>query len=94
MKRAALSPQEFEAAAQVASVPRVLIPFDPETRRVLRGMYCGMALRDAEAMEVGHLLRTHSHVRVRTVTLRPWWRLWRPTPHALLTPAQYLEVLV
>ncbi|WP_157468827.1 hypothetical protein [Deinococcus murrayi] len=89
-----LMPQAHEDAAQIAYASRVFIPFCPDTGRVLRGMYRGMGIREAEEMELHHLLRTYHHVRVGTVTLHPWWRGWRPTPHAVLTPSNHLEVLL
>ncbi|MDL2342585.1 hypothetical protein QOL99_00280 [Deinococcus sp. MIMF12] len=89
-----LMPKDHEDAAQIAYASRVFIPFCPETGLVLRGMYRGMGIRRAEEMEVYHLLKTHHHVRVGTVTLRPWWRWWKSTPHAVLTPSNHLEVLL
>ncbi|WP_339096215.1 hypothetical protein WDJ50_02685 [Deinococcus sp. VB142] len=56
----------------------VLIPFD-EDGRVLRGIYRGMQVREAEAMEVGHLLKQYGYVRRSVVTLCPWWRWWLNT---------------
>lgn len=55
-----------------------LIPFGDDGR-VLRGIYRGMKVTDAEAMETHHLLQHHHFVRRSVVTLCPWWRWWLNT---------------
>ncbi|GAA5513617.1 hypothetical protein Dcar01_02361 [Deinococcus carri] len=89
-----LTSGEYEDAEHAAYISRRLLPYDPDTSRVLHGMYRGMAIQDAEEMEVGYLRRTHTYVGIRTVTVRPWWRWFCPTLAVELTPTNVLEVLL
>ena len=76
----------LEDADQAAILATTWLPYDERTRRVLHGPHAGQPLAEAEDRERRRLLRTHAHVRTRTVTLRPWWRLWRRTPARMLVP--------
>ncbi|MBB5234448.1 hypothetical protein [Deinococcus budaensis] len=85
---------DFGNAEEAANIAAVTLVYDEASGQVLRGMYRGMAMRDAVAMEVAHLLRTFRFVRARYGTCRPWWRWWRPTSAVTLTPARFREVLL
>ncbi|GAA5515075.1 hypothetical protein Dcar01_03839 [Deinococcus carri] len=89
-----LSSEEREDAEQAAYAARRFLPYDSTTSQVLSGPYRGLPIRDAEEREVEHLLQTYRYIRARTVTLRPWWRLFRATPTVVLMPANLLEVLL
>ena len=98
-----LTPEERRRAAQtinslgaVVSMElegqaEVLLPFGDDGK-VLRGMYRGMGVAAAEAMEVGHLLRRHGYVRRSVVVLRPWWRWWLNTSAIHLIAFDAVEV--
>lgn len=82
----------FEAAEYQACLDAVTIPYDPLTRTVLRGTCRGLTIESAVSLEMAHLLERHwRHVRICEVTVRPWWRGFRPTPARRIIPAVHLE---
>lgn len=52
----------------------ILLPYDPATRRVLRGLWTGCDVNQVRADF------EHARWQVRPVHLYPWWRCWRETP--------------
>lgn len=81
--------QVLEDLEQACAVATVTLAYNPETDWVLRGPYRGMDVDDALNMETRHLLETFSCVVASFRTVRPWWRLWRPTPAIIVRPRSW-----
>lgn len=52
----------------------ILLPYDPTTRRVLRGLWAGC---DVDQV---HADFEHAGWRVTAVHVYPWWRWFKETP--------------
>jgi hypothetical protein len=62
----------------------LLLPYDPATGLILRGLFRGRVVGVVVVeFQTGHALHGRATSGNR-VTLRPWWRLWRETPAWLL----------
>lgn len=79
----AYSPRDLEEAL---AVDTRTLAYHPRTRRIRAGPERGVHVDDAETLLARCLRRTYGACRVEHVTLRPWWRLWQPTPALRLTP--------
>lgn len=73
--------------AQESYLSTITLPYCPRTRRVLATEYRGLHLGDAVSDAMNHLMQHYRHVRVRTITVRPWQRWWRQTPARQLIPS-------
>lgn len=72
---------------QVCAIRIVTLPYCPVTQRVLSGEYRELAIWEAVNDAAADLLGDFAHVRVTTVTVRPWQRWWRKTPAKRLMPS-------
>ena len=64
-------------------------PFDPATRRVVAGPERGRDVDILELLTRRALKYSCKHIETTTLTIRPWWRLWRPTAVLRLTLEQF-----
>lgn len=73
---------------QLCDLNTVTLPYCPRSGRVLATEYRGLTIQDAICDAAADLMEQFRHVRVTDVTVRPWQRLWRPTPAKRLIPSE------
>lgn len=77
----------LDLAEQAEILAEVQLPYS-NADEVLSGEHRGQSVQSAIHAEVCRLTRHWMHVRVSHRLTRPWWRLFRLTRVAVLTPRE------